>query len=105
MYGDNNTDYTTKKGLYIIQFLSQAYTIQNNTTIDGQVISAVKLVVKAQYLCSMQENTNWYWKQQPLQYTIIVPTCTILHPRLDVTIRIVVQDAPENPCSRNEAKK
>ena len=60
--------------------------LKNNTTIYGQVISAGGLVVKAQHLWSMQENTNWCWKQQPLQKTITVPTCTILHPRLDVII-------------------
>ena len=53
----------------------------------------------------MQENTNWYWKQQPLQQTIIVPTRTILHPRLDVIIIRYVQDIPKNLCSRNQAKK
>ena len=54
MYGDINTDYTTKNGLYVIQFLSYSYTLQNNTTIDRQVISAGELVFKAQYLFSMQ---------------------------------------------------
>ena len=54
MYGDINTDYTTTNGFYVIQFLSDAYTLQNNTTIDGQIISAGELVVKAQYICSMQ---------------------------------------------------
>ena len=33
---------------------------KNSTTIDGQVISSGKLVFKAQYLCSKQENSNWY---------------------------------------------
>ena len=71
---------------------------------DRQVISAGGLVFKAQYLCYMQENTNWYWKQQPLQQTIIVPTRTILNPRLDVIIIRYVQDIPKKLCSRNEAK-
>ena len=44
----------------------------------------------------MQENTNWYWKQQPLQQTIIVPTRTILHPSLYVIITRYVQDIPKN---------
>ena len=35
MYGAINTDDTTTNGLYVIQFLSEAYTLQNNTTIDG----------------------------------------------------------------------
>ena len=53
----------------------------------------------------MQENTNWYWKQQPLQQTIIVPTRTILHPRLDVITIRYVQDIPKNVCNRIQAKK
>ena len=67
IYVDIYTDDITKNGFYVIQFLSDSYTLQNNTTIDRQVISAVKLVVKVQYLFSMQENTNKFWKQQLLQ--------------------------------------
>ena len=55
MYGAINTDGTTTNGLYVIWLISEEYTLQNNTTIDGKFISAGKLVVKAQYLCSMQE--------------------------------------------------
>ena len=66
-YGSINTDDTTKNGYYVIIFISEAYTLKNNTTIDGQIISAGELVVKAQYLFSMQETTNGYWKEQTLQ--------------------------------------
>ena len=62
MYGFINTDDTTTNVFYVIQFISEAYTLQNSTQIDVQVISADELVVKAQYLCSMQENYNWYCK-------------------------------------------
>ena len=34
MYGSINADYTTTNGFYVIQFLSYAYTLQNNITID-----------------------------------------------------------------------
>ena len=50
MYGAINTDDTTKTVFYIIPFISEAYTLQNNTKIDGQVISSGELVFKAQYL-------------------------------------------------------
>ena len=50
MYGAINTDENTTNGLYVIQFISEAYMLQNNTTINGQVISAGGLVVKVQYL-------------------------------------------------------
>ena len=53
-YGVINTSYTTKNGFDVIKFISEAYTLQNNTKIDGQFISAGGLVVKAQYLCSVQ---------------------------------------------------
>ena len=62
MYGDINTDNTTTSLFYFILFISEAYTLQNNTAIDRQVISSGELVVKEQYICSMQEKTNWYWK-------------------------------------------
>ena len=55
-------------------------TLQDNTTIDGEIISAGELVVKAQYICSIQVDTNWYWNQHPQQHVITVPKCTILHP-------------------------
>ena len=41
-------------------FTSESYTLQNNTTIDKQIISAGEFVVKEQYICSMQENTIWF---------------------------------------------
>ena len=46
VYGAINTAYNTSNGFYIIKFVSEAYTLQSNTTIDGQVISAGELVVK-----------------------------------------------------------
>ena len=100
MYGSINIYYTTTNGFYVIQSISDAYTLQNNTTIDGQVISAGKLVIKAQYICSMQENTNCYWKQKPLQKTIIVPTRTTLNTRLYVITIRYIQDIPKNVCNR-----
>ena len=48
--------------------------------------------------------TNWYWKQYPLQQTIIVPTHTILYPSLYVITIRHVQDTHNKLCSRNEEK-
>ena len=89
---------------YVIQYLPYEYTLKNNTTIDGQVISAGELVLKSQYIWSMKENTNWCWKQQPLEQTIIVPTRTILHPHPDVITIRYLQDIPKNICDRTQAK-
>ena len=49
MYGAINTDDTTTNGFYVIQFISEEYTLQNNTKIDREVIYSGELVVKAQY--------------------------------------------------------
>ena len=53
MYGSINKDDTTTNVFYVIQFLSEAYKLQNNTTIDGQVISSGELFVRTKYICSM----------------------------------------------------
>ena len=99
MYGAINTYKTTINGFYVIQFISDTYTLQNNTTIYGQVIYAGELFSNEQYICSTQENTNWYWKQQPLQHTIIVPKRRIIHSRIDaITIRDI-QNIPKNVCN------
>ena len=58
MYVSINTYETTTNVLYVIQFLSESYTLQNNNKIDGQFISAGELAFKAHYLLSVQENTN-----------------------------------------------
>ena len=42
-YGVISTYYTTTNGLYVIQLTFEAYTLQNNTKINRQIISAGKL--------------------------------------------------------------
>ena len=46
-YGAINTTETTTNVCYVIMFTSEAYTLQYNTTIYGQIITAGELVVKA----------------------------------------------------------
>ena len=60
-YGSINTTDTTTNLFYVIMFPSESHTLQDNTKIYGQIITAGKLAVKAQYLCSIQVDTNWYW--------------------------------------------
>ena len=85
-------------------FTSDAYTLQENTKIDGQIITAGELVVKAKYLCSMQVDTNWYLNQQPKHHVITVPTRTILHPQLEVDAMTDFHAIPTSVCSRTQAK-
>ena len=54
------------------------YILHKKTTLDGQIINAGELIVKAQYLSSMQVDTNWHWNQQPKHHFITVPTCKII---------------------------
>ena len=79
-YGAINTTDTATNGFHVIMFTTEAYTLQDNTTIDGQIITDGELVVKAQYLCYMQVDTNWYWNQHPQQHVVTVSTRTIFHP-------------------------
>ena len=86
-------------------FASGAYTLQENTTIDGQIITAGELVVKSQYTCSMQVDTNWYSNQQPKNNVITVTTCTILHPKLEVNSVTDFHAITTSVCARTQAKK
>ena len=53
-YGAMNTTDTSTNGFYAIMFTPEVYTLQDNTTIDGQIITADELVVRIQYICSMK---------------------------------------------------
>ena len=53
-----NTTDTATNGFYVIMFTSEAYTLQDNTTIDGKFIAAGELVFKAQYICYVQVDTH-----------------------------------------------
>ena len=86
-------------------FKTGAYKLQENTKIDGQIITAGELVVKAKYICSMQADTNWYWNQQSKHHVITVPTCIILHPQLEVDAITDFHSIPTSVCSRTHAKK
>ena len=86
-------------------FTSGAYTRQENTKIDGKIITAGELVVKAKYLCSMQVDTNWYWNQQPKHHVITVPTRTLLYPQLGVDAITDFHAIPSSACSITQARK
>ena len=75
----NKTD-TATDGFYIIMFTSEAYTLQDNITIYGQIITAGELFFRAQYICSTQEITNWFRDKNLQQKVTIVRTWIILHP-------------------------
>ena len=54
-YGTTNTTDTSTMGYYVITFVSEAYTLQEDTACNGQIISSGEIVFKAQYLSYIQE--------------------------------------------------
>ena len=78
--------------------------IQENKTIDGQIITTGELVVKTQYLCSTKIDTNWYWNQQPKQHVTTVPKHTILHPQLEVNTVTDFNEITTSVCNRKQKK-
>ena len=103
-YGSINTADSSTNGYYVIKLISEAYTLKNNTTFGGKIITASDLVVKEKYLCSMQDSNNWYWGQHTQQQAITVPICKIINPRLDVVGITYVQDTPKSVCNRIQEK-
>ena len=81
-------------------FISAEYLLQEKTRIDGKIITAGELVIKAKYLCSMQIYTNFYWNQQPKHHVIIVPTRKILHPKLEVNTVTEFHSKPTSICTK-----
>ena len=57
-YGAIKKTYTSTNGFYVIIFTSRAYTLQENTTIDGKIITSGELVVKAQLPSSYNLSIN-----------------------------------------------
>ena len=86
-------------------FISRAYTLQENITIDGKIITAGESFVKAHYLCSMQIDTNWYLNQQPKHHFITVPTRTILHVQLEVKTVTYFHSIRTSVYTRTQGKK
>ena len=101
-YGTINTTYTTTNVFYVIMFASEANALQDYTIVDGRIITTVELIVKSQYLCSMQVDTNWYWNQHTQQHVITVPKRTILHPRQEVNAVTYFHAIPKIVCTRTQ---
>ena len=68
-------------------------------------MTSCELVVKAQYLCSMKIDTNWYWNQKTKHHVITVLTRTILHPKLEFNAITDFRAIPTSTCSRTQAKQ
>ena len=59
-YGAINTTDKTTMGYYVIKFMSEPYTLQEEKMCSGKISTSGEIVVKYQYMNCMQENTKWY---------------------------------------------
>ena len=64
-YGAIKKTDTETNLFYVIMFQSEECTLQDNTKIDGKIITSGESVVKERYLCSVQVDTDYYWNQHP----------------------------------------
>ena len=104
-YDSITTPYTTKIEYYVIKFLLEAYTLQEDTTYDRQINTAGKIFFKTQYMTYMQYYTKWHWKKSQQQNNNIVRICTFVHPCLDLMAVTEVKQIPNTLYSRNQSRK
>ena len=55
-YSAINTTYTSIMGYYVIKFMSETYTPQEEIMCDEKISTAGELFVKAQYMDCMHDN-------------------------------------------------
>ena len=48
-------------GYYVIKYLSNTFTLQEDANSDDQVSKYVEITVKETYLSEMRSKTNWHW--------------------------------------------
>ena len=69
--------------------------------VDKQFIKAGELILKSECVSIMKANTNCYWQQIGTIDIIIIATCTIFHPCLDMSTIKYVEEIPRGLCNRN----
>ena len=94
-YSAINTVIPTTIGYNVIKFLSEPCTFQDYKIVDMEVIMASELISKAEYPSIMKSNTHWSWQQLETKDSVIIATCTIFHPCLDVSTIKDVADIPK----------
>ena len=99
----NKTDSSTME-YYLIKFFSKAYTLQYDSTCDGQMGLDSELFYKEQCLSCMQENTIIYHNKKQKQKVILVPTQTIIHSCLYVVEVKYIHDINRTVWNRKHTK-
>ena len=62
-YSDMNKTYPTNMGYYMVKYVSDAYTLQEDTTCDGKISISGERFVKAKYMSCTKATTKWYWEK------------------------------------------
>ena len=101
MYSVINKIYPTTSGYNAVKYLSEAYTLQEDTSCDGKISMSGKLILKYQYLICMKTKKKWYWEQTQKQQVIVVTTFIIFHPCLDFIVVKDLQDIRKGICNIN----
>ena len=99
-----NTTDITKMGYYVIKFLSEYYSLQEDTTCNGKISKVGDLFFKSQYMSCMKYNTNRYWVKLQQQNNIIVTTHIIVHPCLYVMSVTELKQIPKSVWDINQAR-
>ena len=60
IYGAINIDDPKVEGLYVLQFTSMAYTLQDSIYVKFDTIPEGKLVCYSKYMRPAQDNLRWY---------------------------------------------
>ena len=100
-YGSINTVDPTTIVYYVVRFLLESYTLQDDKTVDNKVIDSGELIVKMEYISIMRSNTNWHWKKLGTKESVVISTRTIVHPYLDVSTIKYVADILIILCNKN----
>ena len=98
-----NTTYKTTLGFYVLKYVSEDYTLKDDTIRDGKISTSDEFVVKAQYLIYIEGRDKVVLGAKTSSISHFFPTLTIVHPSIDVIVVKDVQDTPKIICITNQA--
>ena len=90
---------------FVINYLSEPYTLQEDQTTYGEVIKAGGLVVKSECLSFMKTKTNFYWRQHRTNQNVIISTRRIVHQCLEMSIINNAADIPRIICNKKQVRQ
>ena len=80
----NAADPTTM-GYQVVKYVSDDFTFQKKITTDRQVSKEGELLVRSEHPIITKEK-NWYWKQNTNKHNVTIPTFTIVHTCIYVSV-------------------